>query len=316
MDAQTGDWRILFFGTPSFASPSLEALIKSEDKIIGIVTQPDRPKGRGKKLSPPPIKLLAKGHNLSIYQPKIARDKEFINLVRDLKPDLIVIVAYGQILPKEILNIPALGAICVHPSLLPKYRGAAPINWAIINGERATGVTIFKICEKLDSGDIILQRATEVSPGETAGEIHDRLAEMGAKVLLDAIRGMKKGTLHAVRQDESLATYAPRLRKEDGLINWSRPAKAIANLICGLDPWPSAYTYLDGELLKLFKARAISLDREVQPGTILEIDSTTIKVAAKDGAVLIEELQRPGKKRLKVSEFVKGYSISLGKRLG
>jgi len=311
-----GEWRILFFGTPSFALPSLEALIEGEDKIIGVVTQPDRPKGRGRRLSPPPVKLLAKEHGIPIYQPKMARDKEFVNLIRNLKPDLIVLAAYGQILPKEILNIPGLGTICLHPSLLPKYRGAAPINWAIINGERVTGVTLFKICEKLDSGDIILQRAIEIFPSETAGELHDRLAKMGARLLLDATRGMKKGTLHIVKQDEGLATYAPRLKKEDGFIDWSKSAKAIANLIRGLDPWPSAYTYLDGELLKLFKARAISLNKKVEPGTILEIDSVGIKVAAKDGAVLIEELQRPGKKRLKVSEFAKGYSIYPGKRLG
>lgn len=312
-----GQYRILFFGTPSFALPSLEALIKGEDRIIGVITQPDRPKGRGKRLSPPPVKLLARGYNLPIYQPEMARDKEFVNLVRDLKPDLIVVVAYGQILPKEILDIPTFGAVGVHPSLLPKYRGAAPINWAIINGERVTGVTIFKICERLDSGDIILQRAIEVFPGETAGELHNRLAEMGARLLLDATRAMKRGKIHIIKQDESLASYAPRLKRQDGLIDWSRPANAIAHIICGLDPWPSAYTYLDGELLKLFRARAISLDREVQPGTILEVGSATIKVAAKDGAVLIEELQQPGRKRLKVSEFVKGYPILCpGKRLG
>ena len=308
--------RILFFGTPSFAIPSLEALIKGEDKIIGVVTQPDRPKGRGRRPSPPPIKLLAEGHNLPIYQPRVAKEKEFIDLIRNLEPDLIVVVAYGQILPKEILDIPPLGAIGVHPSLLPKYRGAAPINWAIINGERITGVTIFKLCEKLDSGDIILQRAIEILPGETAGGLSDRLAKFGADLLLEAIKDMKEGRIHLVKQDEGLASYAPCLKKEDGLIDWERSAKEIANLICGLDPWPSAYTYLNGELLKLFKAKVASLDKVAEPGTILEIESKGMKVATRDGAVLIEEIQRAGKKRLKVSEFVKGHPISPGKKLG
>jgi len=308
--------RILFFGTPSFAIPSLEALIKGEDKIIGVVTQPDRPKGRGRRPSPPPIKLLAEGHNLPIYQPRVAKEKEFIDLIRNLEPDLIVVVAYGQILPKEILDIPPLGAIGVHPSLLPKYRGAAPINWAIINGERITGVTIFRLCEKLDSGDIILQRAIEILPGETAGGLSDRLAKFGADLLLEAIKDMKEGRIHLVKQDEGLASYAPCLKKEDGLIDWERSAKEIANLICGLDPWPSAYTYLNGELLKLFKAKVASLDKVAEPGTILEIESKGMKVATRDGAVLIEEIQRAGKKRLKVSEFVKGHPISPGKKLG
>ena len=308
--------RILFFGTPSFAIPSLEALIKGEDKIIGVVTQPDRPKGRGRRPSPPPIKLLAEGHNLPIYQPRVAKEKEFIDLIRNLEPDLIVVVAYGQILPKEILDIPPLGAIGVHPSLLPKYRGAAPINWAIINGERITGVTIFRLCEKLDSGDIILQRAIEILPGETAGGLSDRLAKFGADLLLEAIKDMKEGRIHLVKQDEDLASYAPCLKKEDGLIDWERSAKEIANLICGLDPWPSAYTYLNGELLKLFKAKVASLDKVAEPGTILEIESKGMKVATRDGAVLIEEIQRAGKKRLKVSEFVKGHPISPGKKLG
>jgi len=308
--------RILFFGTPSFAIPSLEALIKGEDKIIGVVTQPDRPKGRGRRPSPPPIKLLAEGHNLPIYQPRVAKEKEFVDLIRNLEPDLIVVVAYGQILPKEILDIPPLGAIGVHPSLLPKYRGAAPINWAIINGERITGVTIFRLCEKLDSGDIILQRAIEILPGETAGGLSDRLAKFGADLLLEAIKDMKEGRIHLVKQDEDLASYAPCLKKEDGLIDWERSAKEIANLICGLDPWPSAYTYLNGELLKLFKAKVASLDKVAEPGTILEIESKGMKVATRDGAVLIEEIQRAGKKRLKVSEFVKGHPISPGKKLG
>jgi len=308
--------RILFFGTPSFAIPSLEALIKGEDKIIGVVTQPDRPKGRGRRPSPPPIKLLAEGHNLPIYQPRVAKEKEFIDLIRNLEPDLIVVVAYGQILPKEILDIPPLGAIGVHPSLLPKYRGAAPINWAIINGERITGVTIFRLCEKLDSGDIILQRAIEILPGETAGGLSDRLAKFGADLLLEAIKDIKEGRIHLVKQDEGLASYAPCLKKEDGLIDWERSAKEIANLICGLDPWPTAYTYLNGELLKLFKAKVASLDKVAEPGTILEIESKGMKVATRDGAVLIEEIQRAGKKRLKVSEFVKGHPISPGKKLG
>lgn len=308
--------RILFFGTPSFAIPSLEALIKGEDKIIGVVTQPDRPKGRGRRPSPPPIKLLAEGHNLPIYQPRAAKEKEFVDLIRNLEPDLIVVVAYGQILPKEILDIPPLGAIGVHPSLLPKYRGAAPINWAIINGERITGVTIFRLCEKLDSGDIILQRAIEILPGETAGGLSDRLAKFGADLLSEAIKDMKEGRIHLVKQDENLASYAPCLKKEDGLIDWERSAKEIANLICGLDPWPSAYTYLNGELLKLFKAKVASLDKVAEPGTILEIESKGMKVATRDGAVLIEEIQRAGKKRLKVSEFVKGHPIPPGKKLG
>ena len=310
--------KIIFFGSPEFAIPSFKALIETkEDEVIGVVTQPDRPKGRGRKLTPPPIKIIAQQYNLPVYQPETVKDDNFINLVKTLAPDLLVVVAFGQILPKALLSIPPHGAINVHPSLLPKYRGAAPIQWAIINGETITGVSIVRITPRLDSGDILLQKAVPIGPEETAGELHDVLAKLGAELLLEAIRGLKKSTLTSIPQDERLASYAPKLKKEDGLIDWAASAKKIACLIRGLDPVPGAYTYLDGKLLKLFRPKAIPFTpKDTLPGTIIEAKPEGIQIVTGEGILLVKEIQLEGRKRLPVSEFIKGYPKLVGKKLG
>jgi len=292
-------------------------LIKAkEDEIVGVVTQPDKPKGRGQKITPPPVKVLAQKHNIPVYQPYTVKDEGFIELVKDILPDLFVVVAFGQIIPKSLLSIPPYGAVNVHPSLLPKYRGAAPIQWAIINGETVTGVSIVCITPYLDSGDILLQKAVPIEPEQTAGELHDILAKLGAELLLKAIRGIKKGNLTPIPQNGALATYAPKIKKEDGLIDWNIPAKKIACLIRGLDPTPGAYSYLNGKLLKLFRPLVIPFtSKDEIPGTIIEANPKGIHISTKEGILVVKEVQLEGRKRMPVSEFIKGHSRLKGKKL-
>jgi methionyl-tRNA formyltransferase len=312
-------YRIIFLGTPNFALPSLKALVESQNKaieVIGVVTQPDRPKGRGKKLIPPPIKIMAQKYCLPLYQPQTVKDKTFLTNIKELAPDLLVVVAFGQFLPRTLLEIPYLGGINVHPSLLPKYRGAAPINWAIICGEIKTGITIMKLSTKMDSGDILLQRAIPIKAEETAGELHDKLAQLGAEMLLETIYQMKLGTISSIAQNDSLASYAPKLKKEDALIHWDMPAYAIGNLIRGLDPLPGATTYLEGKLLKLFHPKTkLFTSSDLPPGSITQITPEGIQVATGRGLILIREVKLEGRKRLSVKEFIKGYHNLKGKRL-
>ncbi len=310
-------YRILFFGSPEFALPSLRALVESpdkEDEVIGVVTQPDRPKGRGKRLAAPPVKELALKYGLPVYQPESVKEEAFIEKVKELSPDLIVVVAFGQILPKKLLEIPAIGAINVHPSLLPKYRGAAPIQWALIKGETVTGVTIMRLSPQMDSGEILFQRAMPIEPEDTFGTLHNKLAVFGAEMLLETLHRMKKGMINPVSQDDSLATYAPKIKKEDCLIDWGKSAREIANLIRALDPKPGAYTHLDGKNVKLFKPYVITLTpQNLTPGTVLEANKNGLQIATREGILLIRELQLEGKRRLPVAEFIKGYQIK-GKR--
>ena len=317
---QIDSYRLLFFGSPEFAIPSLRALMESpnkEDEVIGVVTQPDRPKGRGRKLTPPPVKVLAQQYNLPIYQPETVKDPTFLKEVEKIAPDLLVVVAFGQILPKALLEIPPLGGINVHPSLLPKYRGAAPINWTLIQGETIAGITIIRLSPRMDSGDILFQRAMSIKPDDTFGTLHDKLAIFGAEMLLETLHRMKRGMLVPVPQDDALATYAPKLKKEDCLINWEKSAQEIANLIRGLDPQPGAYTYLEGKLLKLFHPRVIPLTPQNSlPGTIIEVTSEGLQIATRQGILVVKEVQLEGRKRLAVSEFIKGQSNLIGKRLG
>ncbi len=320
MVSQVKPYRILFFGSPEFAIPSLRALVESpdkEDEVIGVVTQPDRPKGRGRQPAPPPVKELALKYGLPVYQPETVKDEEFLEQVERLAPDLLVVVAFGQILPKYLLEIPPFGGINVHPSLLPKYRGAAPIHWTLIRGETVTGVTIMRLSPRMDSGEILFQRAISIEPEDTFGSLHDKLAIFGAEMLLETLHRMKRGMLNPVSQDESLATYAPKIKKEDCLIDWQKSAQEIANLIRGLDPKPGAYTYLEGRLLKLFRPKVIPFTaKNSQPGTILDTKKEGLQVATSSGILLVKELQLEGKKRLPVAEFIKGHPNLIGKRLG
>ena len=309
--------RILFMGTPEFAVPSLELLVEKAWPIIGVVTQPDRPKGRGQRLVASPVKEAAGRHGLIVLQPEKVRAPAFLEIFSGLAPDMVVLVAFGQILPKEMIDGPPLGCVNVHPSLLPRYRGAAPMNWALIRGEEKTGITIMRMDEGVDSGDILLQEETPIEPGETYDHLHDRLAVLGAQCLLRTIEGLAAGTVRPVPQDHSLATFAPRLKKEDGLIRWEAPARAIARFVAGLSSVPGAYTHLDGKVLKVFAAEAEEATPCCEaPGTIIGPDQRGLKIAAGGGYVYLKDIQLESRKRMPVSEFLRGFRFVPGKRLG
>jgi len=298
---------ILFMGTPEFAVPSLEALVRAGYPVVGVVTQPDRPRGRGKHLAPPPAKVRAQELGLEVFQPEKVREEAFLETLRRLKPDLVAVAAFGQILPRAILEAPPLGCLNVHPSLLPKFRGAAPINWTLIRGERTTGVTIMFMDEGMDTGDILLQEETPIGPAENAGELHDRLAASGAYLLVRTIAGLLDGTIRRRPQDSRLATLAPRLTKEHGLIRWEQAASDIVNLIRGLAPAPCAYTWLDGKQVKVFAASASGEPALGEPGRIGALTDAGLAVAAGDGIVLLQDIQMESKKRMAVRDFFRGY---------
>lgn len=303
--------RIVFMGTPEFAVPSLRALIEIGENVIAIVTQPDKPRGRGKKLTPPPVREAALKHNIPVFQPEKIKDEPFITAIRNFSPDVIAVVAYGKILPKAILDIPPKGCINVHASLLPKYRGAAPINWAIINGEKETGITTMLLDEGMDTGDMLLTEKVEIRDDDTASSLHDRLKYIGADLLIKTIKGIKSETIRPIPQGDSQATYAPMLKKEDGRIDWTMKAEEIKNLIRGLNPWPGAYTRWDGKQIKIFKAEVEAGGKE-EPGTVINISTEGIFVATNKGILLIKELQPENKNKMTAYEFVKGYRIVKG----
>ncbi len=304
--------KIVFMGTPEFAVPSLEILITHNYQIAGVVTQPDRPRGRGRIPALTPIKALAEKYNLPVNQPERMRDREVIDYFRDLAPDLVVVAAFGQILPREILEIPKMGCINVHPSLLPKYRGAAPMNWTIIRGEVKTGVTIMLMDEGLDTGDILSREETVIDPEETFGKLHDRLANMGAVLLLKTVEMIVNGVVTRTSQDDFLATYAPRLKKEDGLINWNKDVSQVVNLIRGLSPVPCAYTFYKGKKLKIFSAKGKTSYNVGTPGKIGSETDLGLPVAAKNGYVYLREIQMENKKRMSVHDFLRGFRMTPG----
>ncbi len=308
--------RILFMGTPEFAVPALTGLVKHGYPVIGVVTQPDRPQGRGRATAPSPVKVLADDLGLTVFQPERVRGPSFLRMFRDLAPDLVIVAAFGQILPQEIILTPKLGCINIHPSLLPKYRGAAPINWALIRGEEKTGVSIMRMDEGVDSGAILLQEETPIGPSETYGMLHGRLATMGAELLLIALAMLQAGTLQAKPQDDLLATTAPRLSREDGLIRWENDHGSIVSLIRGLSPNPCAYTTIDGRQLKIFIASAQTSAVTEPPGTVVGETAAGLRVAAGNGYVLLQELQLEGKKRLAFRDFLRGVRIAPGTVLG
>lgn len=309
--------RIIFFGTPDFAVPSLKALLTGPDDIVGIVCQPDRPAGRGQHLTAPPVKQIAVAAGVPVLQPDKIRTPEFLEQLRTWKPDLIVVAAYGRILPNSILELPPHGCINVHASLLPKYRGAAPMQWAILNGDAKTGVTIMQMSEEMDAGDILLSRETPLGGEEALPSLQTRLAALGAEALMDALKELRAGKLHPQPQDPSRVTFAPMIRKEDGAIDWGRPAAEIARRVRAFDPWPSAYTALDGKRLKICRTRAHKGDRgtAVPAGTVVAVGET-IRVVCGEGDLLIEELQLEGRKRLSAGDLSRGSAIAVGARLG
>ena len=301
--------RILFMGTPDFAVASLKRLVEDGHDICGVFTQPDKPKNRGHKLAFSPVKEYALSQDLAVYQPLKMRDGEAMSIVEELAPELIVVAAYGKILPEDILNYPKYGSINVHSSLLPKYRGAAPINWAILDGEAETGVSIMYMAKELDAGDVILQKATAI--GEDALALTTRLAELGAEALAEAVEGLKNGTASRTPQDGSKQTYASMLSKEMSPIDWSRPARAIDCQVRGLIPWPCASTELAGQRFKVYRT-APGRKTDKAPGTILAAGKMGIEVACGDGQSLcITELQAEGGKRMAASAYLLGHPIQI-----
>ncbi|MCM2358785.1 MAG: methionyl-tRNA formyltransferase [Geobacteraceae bacterium] len=306
--------RLVFMGTPEFACPTLQMLIERGEDILAVVSQPDRPKGRGQQLAPPPVKALAEKHGIPVMQPARVRAPEFIEALREMNPDLIVVIAFGQILPKSLLEIPRHGCINVHASLLPRYRGAAPINWCIINGESETGVTTMQMDVGLDTGDMLLKKSTPIDPDEDASSLHDRLALLGAEALAETLDLLAAGRLVPEKQDDTLSCYAPMLKKEDGLIDWGKGAQAIKNLVRGVTPWPGAFTMLDGKTLKI--CRVSVAPGSGLPGTVLRAGREGLEVACGGGSLRVEELQLEGRKRLPAAQFLAGYRIEPGTVLG
>ena len=303
--------RILFMGTPDFAVASLKRLVEDGHEICGVFTQPDKPKNRGHKLTPSPVKEYALSQGLEVYQPLKMRDGEAFSIVEKLAPELIVVAAYGKILPEDILNFPKYGSINVHSSLLPKYRGAAPINWAILDGEEETGVSIMYMAKELDAGDVILQKTTAIDSREDALTLTMRLAELGAEALSETVEALKNGTAVRAAKDHSKMTYASMLTKEMSPVDWSRSAHAISCQIRGLIPWPCATTdVISGEPMKLYAAEETGADTSARPGTIVAAGKTGIEIACGDGKVLsLTELQAQGGKRMTAAAYLLGHPI-------
>lgn len=308
--------KVIYMGTPDFAAVILEKIIEEGHEVIAVVTQPDKPKGRGKELSSPPVKELALQHGITVYQPVKVRDEEFVNKVRELEPEIIVVAAFGQLLPQALLDIPPYGCINVHGSLLPKYRGASPIQYSIINGETVTGITIMYMEVKMDAGDIILQEQITINEEETGGSLHDRLALLGASLLIKAIELIKDNKATRIKQDDSLATHVRMIDKEMGNIDFTLPAVRIERLIRGLNPWPSAFTFINNKTLKIWKATVSEAKKEADPGEIVELYKDGIAVMTGEDVLVIRELQLEGKKRMTAEAFLRGYNISVGMKLG
>ncbi|MBU0675691.1 MAG: methionyl-tRNA formyltransferase [Proteobacteria bacterium] len=309
-------FRIIFMGTPNFAVPSLKALLAGPDQVVAVVTQPDRPRGRGRKLSPSPVKELALAHDLPVLQPIRLKTQEFLDEIAAFKPDLIAVTAYGRILPGQILNLPPHGTINVHGSLLPKYRGAAPIQWAILNGETESGVTIMQMDEGLDTGAIILPGAMAIEVDDTSATLAAKLSELGGKLLLTTLDLLHNGPLPKIDQDDRLATLAPPLTKDQGSIDWHRSAAEISCLIRGLDPWPTATTTLDNIQLRLFTPLVIDHPVQEQPGTICRADQEGLLIATSQGYLLAKEMQLAGSRRMAVADFLRGRDVPARTHLG
>ncbi len=305
--------RVLFMGTPDFAVPSLEAIAEAGHEIVAAVSQPDRPKGRGHKTQPTDIKIAAQKIGVPVYQPETLKNHAFLDTLKELSPDIIVVAAYGKILPGYILDFPKYGCVNVHGSLLPKYRGAAPIQRCIINGDKITGVTTMHMARELDTGDIILKEEVEIGAAETAGELFDRLARLGGELIVKTIEALENGTAPRIKQDDEAATYAPMMEKSTGHIDWTKTSGEIINLIRGVNPWPTAYSEYKGEIMKIF--RAAESDGDGVPGVVLGLRDKKIEIACRNGSVLIEELQMRGGKRMSAESYLNGHSIEVGEIL-
>lgn len=305
--------KIIYMGTPDFAVYALKSIVEAGHEVVAVVTQPDKPQGRSKALVPTPVKKQAIEYDIPVYQPEKVREESMVETLKEYSPDAIVVAAYGQILPESILNIPKYGCINIHASLLPKYRGAAPIEWSIIDGEEVTGVTTMYMEKGLDTGDMIEKVEVKIEAEDTGATLHDKLAEAGAKLVLSTLDALQNGTATRTRQDDSMSCYAKMLNKELGNIDFNKPACEIERLIRGLNPWPCAYTTLDGKSLKLYKAMVV--DKEGRPGEIIEVTKKTFTVACGEGALVIKNLQPEGKKPMDTASFLNGNKLSTGMML-
>lgn len=322
--------RCIFMGTPDFAVSILSCLEKEGHEIYLVVTQPDKPKGRKGELTPPPVKVWAEERNLPIYQPENIRDPEAISMIRDFPIDIGIVAAYGQIIPEEILNVPKFGYINVHASLLPKYRGAAPIQWSILNGDKKTGITIMQMTKRLDDGDIIMQEELDIEPDETGGSLFDKLATYGGNMACMAMLAIENGLVEKVPQDDAKATYVSTIKKDFGAIDFTSDAEYIERMIRALNPWPSAFTYYKGSMLKIWRAQVVTDEEiieagdllggaksmEAMPGTVIHTDDYGILVRAGYGNLAITELQIAGKRRMSAKDFLNGNPIEIGTMLG
>lgn len=306
--------RVVFMGTPDFAVPTLQTLLEHHE-VLAVVTQPDKRKGRGKAMQFTPVKEKALEYNIPVYQPvKVRNDEEFLATMKELNPDIIVVTAFGQILPESILNLPKYGCINVHASLLPKYRGAGPIQWAVINGEKESGVTIMYMEKGLDTGDMLEKVVVPLDPKETGESLHDKLSVAGNDILLKAMKAIEDGTAVREKQDDSISTYAPMFDKAMGEIDWTKDAKELERLIRGLYPWPSAYTHFGTKVMKVFSADVVERQTKEVAGTIVEVTKDSIVVQAGNNCLALKEVQLEGKKRMEVKAFLLGYAIKAGEQ--
>ncbi|CDZ24407.1 Methionyl-tRNA formyltransferase [[Clostridium] cellulosi] len=303
--------RIIFMGTPEFAVASLDRIVKDGHEVAAVFTQPDRPKGRGYHLTPPPVKVMAQNYGIPVYQPTTLKDEETIQIIKDINPDCIVVVAYGRILPESVLNIPRLGCINVHASLLPKLRGAAPIQWSIINGETETGITTMFMAKGLDTGDMILKAKCDIGPDETFGELHDKLMVMGAETLSKTLTLLEQGKAPREKQDDSLATYAPMIDKNSTLIDWNKSAQEIHNLVRGLNPSPSAYTLFNGLKFKIISSKLHNTESDKTPGSVVSVSEEGFVIACGDGkTLLVKEVQAQGGKKMTAAAYANGHGVN------
>lgn len=310
--------KIIYMGTPDFAVAPLEAILKAGHEVTAVVTQPDRQKGRGREVQYSPVKECALSHDIPVLQPVKIKEKEAVEELRKYPADIFVVAAFGQLLSEEILNMPKFGCINIHASLLPAYRGAAPIQWCVINGEEKTGVTIMQMAKGMDTGDILLQKEVVLDEKETGGSLFDRLMETGAELIVEALPEIEAGELTPVKQKEELATYAGKITKDMGNIDFTKSAVTIERLIRGLNPWPSAFTHYKGKMLKIWEADVVPECADAEnpaPGTVIALDKESFTLATGEGALRIRSLQLEGKKRMSCAEFMRGYEVKLGETL-
>ena len=305
--------RIVFMGTPDFSVPTLEALVASEHEVVGVVTQPDKPKGRGKEIHMSPVKECALQHNIPVYQPVRARDEAFVDEMRALNPDVMVVIAFGQILPKSLLELPKYGCVNIHASLLPKYRGAAPIQWAVINGDEETGITTMMMDVEMDTGDMLEKTVVKLDPEETGGSLFDRLSLLGGDLILSTLSKLEKGEITPVPQDHEKATYVKKISKSMGDIDWTMDAVSIERLVRGLNPWPSAFTRWNGKMLKIWEEKVLpDPDVKLPCGSVISASDEGLKIQTGAGVLCVTSLQLEGKKRMDTAAFLRGYQVAAG----